>query len=97
MSILPKPSRPTLIPGGRSAKRSTVKAPPKQTSRIAYDTRMFVWQRDGGRCAHCGATQELQFDHIVPESLGGSGEAQNVELLCGGCNNRKKARLFTPS
>jgi 5-methylcytosine-specific restriction endonuclease McrA len=64
---------------------------------ISHDTRLFVWKRDGGACRHCGATTNLQFDHIIPRSRGGSSEAANVELLCGDCNNKKKARLFTPS
>jgi 5-methylcytosine-specific restriction endonuclease McrA len=64
--------------------------------RIAADTRLFVWQRDGGRCCDCGSTSELQFDHIVPVAKGGSNTAQNVELLCADCNRRKAARLFTP-
>ena len=64
---------------------------------ISYDTRLFVWKRDGGACGHCGVTANLQFDHIIPRSRGGSGRAANVELLCGDCNNKKKARLFTPS
>lgn len=64
--------------------------------RIAADTRLFVWQRDGGRCCDCGSTTDLQFDHIVPVAKGGSNTAQNVELLCADCNRRKAARLFTP-
>lgn len=63
-------------------------------ARISSDTRLFVWQRDQGRCRNCGSTQDLQFDHIVPRSLGGAGTAANVELLCQSCNLRKGARLF---
>ncbi|MGH9654618.1 MAG: HNH endonuclease [Bryobacteraceae bacterium] len=63
---------------------------------ISADTRLFVWQRDQGRCRNCGGTQDLQFDHIVPRSLGGSGTAQNVELLCKECNQKKRAKLFAP-
>jgi 5-methylcytosine-specific restriction endonuclease McrA len=60
---------------------------------ISADTRLFVWGRDGGQCRRCGSTADLQFDHIIPRSLGGSGIADNVELLCGRCNRRKGARL----
>jgi len=62
-----------------------------------YDTRLLVWKRDGEFCRHCGSTTDLQFDHIIPRSRGGSGRAANVELLCGDCNNKKKARLATPN
>jgi len=64
--------------------------------RIPYDTRIFVWNRDGGRCRHCGSTENLQFDHIVPYSLGGANTAENVELLCGDCNLGKRAKLIPP-
>jgi 5-methylcytosine-specific restriction endonuclease McrA len=63
---------------------------------IGPDTRRFVWARDGGRCRHCATDQDLQFDHIIPRSRGGSGVAANVELLCRTCNQRKSARLATP-
>lgn len=63
---------------------------------VPSDTRLFVWQRDGGKCCHCGSTSNLQFDHRIPVALGGSNTAANVELLCTDCNLRKGARLFVP-
>jgi 5-methylcytosine-specific restriction endonuclease McrA len=100
MSTLPKPKRVKL----RSIASTALPRSPRLRIRseedhahISYDTRLFVWKRDGGACRHCGSTTNLQFDHVIPRSRGGSGEAVNVELLCGSCNNRKKARLFTPS
>lgn len=71
--------------------------PHTSRTRIEADTRLFVWQRDGGRCCECGSTSDLQFDHIVPVVKGGSNTAQNVELLCADCNRRKAARLFAPA
>lgn len=100
MSLLPKPKRVTLRPTGNrvACHSSRVKARSDDDyAHISYDTRLFVWKRDGGACRHCGATTNLQFDHVIPRSRGGSGAATNVELLCGECNNKKKARLFTPS
>ena len=64
-------------------------------ARIAYDTRLFVWRRDGGACKHCGAHDDLQFDHVISVALGGANVASNVELLCGACNKQKSARLFS--
>jgi len=61
--------------------------------RISAATRRLVWRRDGGKCRRCGSTNELQFDHIVPRSRGGSGEAANVELLCRRCNVAKLANV----
>lgn len=39
---------------------------PQQRGSIPPDVRQLVWQRDGARCAGCGSTSELQFDHIIP-------------------------------
>jgi hypothetical protein len=56
---------------------------------IPRDVRQRVWQRYGGRCAECGATQYLEFDHIVPHANGGNNGDKNVQLLCRGCNAKK--------
>lgn len=100
MTLLPKPKRVYLrtVGNGAPSRSSLLQVRSERDyANIRYDTRLFVWKRDGGACRHCGATEDLQFDHIIPRSRGGSGTASNVELLCGSCNNKKKARLFTPS
>ena len=98
MSILPKSPRPRLLQMSNSRKMNgrRLKAFPGEYSRISSDCRDFVFQRDRGRCGHCGSGENLQFDHIIPKSKGGSGAALNVELLCGTCNNSKKARVYVP-
>lgn len=68
-----------LLAGERTRKRDA----------IPEDVRRFVWQRDGGRCQECGATELLQYDHIIPWSLGGSDTAENLRLLCTECNRLK--------
>lgn len=103
MSVLPKPKKVrlrTVAVAASGHSRSSVRLRVRMEgdyANIDYDTRQFVWKRDGGTCCHCSAVEDLQFDHIIPRSRGGSGRAANVELLCGGCNNRKKTRLSTPS
>jgi len=64
---------------------------------VSADVRLFVWNRDNGRCRSCGSAQELQFDHIIPRAKGGSSNSENVELLCGDCNRRKGTTLFAPT
>jgi len=61
---------------------------------IPSHVKLEVWQRDGGKCARCGAVDELHFDHIVPFSRGGTSEtAANVQLLCARHNLSKSDRI----
>jgi 5-methylcytosine-specific restriction endonuclease McrA len=60
---------------------------------IPRDVRLGVWQRDGGRCVECGGDFELQYDHVIPFSMGGATTAENLQLLCAGCNRAKGATL----
>ncbi|MCP1412933.1 HNH endonuclease [Paenarthrobacter sp. A20] len=62
---------------------------------IPDDAKQYVWARDEGRCRSCGSTGELQFDHIIPVSMGGSSNVENLQVLCGPCNRRKSAGLTT--
>ena len=60
---------------------------------IPRDVVGFVYMRDGGRCRECGCTKNLQLDHIVPFSKGGSSEPENLQLLCKECNLKKGNRI----
>ena len=55
--------------------------------------RQQVWERDGGRCVRCGATAELQYDHIIPLARGGADSAENLQLLCASCDRAKGASI----
>ncbi len=48
-----------------------------------------VW---GDRCLKCGATADLQWDHIEPLAKGGAHSLANLQRLCGRCNNQKHTR-----
>jgi len=56
---------------------------------IPDEVKIFVWRRDGGRCVKCGSKENLEFDHIIPISKGGSNTARNIQLLCEKCNREK--------
>jgi hypothetical protein len=59
---------------------------------IPASLRLQVINRDNGRCRACGIGDRdaLQADHIVPESKGGETSLDNLQALCGVCNNRKQ-------
>ena len=60
---------------------------------IPQSVRTHVFKRDKGRCVVCGAIDNLHFDHIIPDSLGGSIGPENVRVLCCSCNHKKNASV----
>jgi len=55
-----------------------------------------VVRRDNYRCQMCGKPlrdDEIEFDHIIPLSKGGSSEEHNIRVVCRECN-RKKSNNF---
>lgn len=55
-----------------------------------------VLERDGFRCVACGATPasaQLDVDHILALSLGGTTEEDNLQTLCADCNEGKRVAL----
>jgi hypothetical protein len=67
--------------------------PTARREAIPEAVRMFVWQRDEGKCVKCGCREKLEFDHIIPVADGGSSTERNVQLLCEACNRRKGKNL----
>lgn len=60
---------------------------------IPQDVKTAVWQRDGGKCIQCRASDYLEFDHIIPYAKGGAATVDNVQLLCRRCNLKKGAAI----
>ena len=56
---------------------------------IPFKTKIRVVRRDNYTCQECGKhlqDDEVEFDHIIPFSKGGSSEEQNIRLTCFDCN-----------
>ena len=60
---------------------------------IPEAVRIAVWRRDEGKCAKCGSRKNLEYDHIIPISKGGSNTVRNIELLCEECNRKKRDNI----
>ena len=67
-----------------------------ERTRIPDAVRLKVFLRDKGSCVRCGANLELQFDHIIPVSKGGSNTEANIQVLCAPCNLKKSDHIATP-
>ena len=63
---------------------------PKPSRTIPQDVKIAVAVRDQGLCQHCGtSTGPMQYDHVIPYSMGGDNSVENIQLLCRRCNRAK--------
>ncbi|MFX1399465.1 MAG: HNH endonuclease [Promethearchaeota archaeon] len=65
----------------------------KRSRYIPPHVKKKVWKRDRGQCVKCGKKENLEFDHIIPFSKGGSNTVNNIQLLCENCNRMKYSRI----
>lgn len=60
---------------------------------LPFATMMRIVRRDDYRCQHCKEPlkdDQVEFDHIIPVSKGGSSEEHNLRLTCYDCNRDKR-------
>ena len=63
--------------------------------RIPAKTRRRLYGLQSGKCEGCWSDlplRNLEVDHIVPISKGGTDDFDNLQLLCGTCNRIKGDR-----
>lgn len=63
---------------------------------ISFSVKMRVVRRDNHTCQECGVhlrDDEVELDHKIPLSKGGSTEEHNIRLTCFDCNRDKSARV----
>ena len=69
--------------------------PSSNSDPVPGSVRYEVLKLAGGRCELCGVSHEevpLDVDHILPRSLGGSNDTDNLQALCRTCNSQKLNR-----
>ena len=98
----PKPSRkekssPQINSNSKKPPSTKKKKATKRARHIPKSVRVSVLNRDNFKCVFCGRTSqqiELQIDHIIPFSKGGSNNIINLQTLCIDCNLGKSDRIF---
>ena len=65
---------------------------------IPQELRRRVARQGRYRCGYCMSSEKIvgmtmTVDHLIPESLGGPTEEENLWLACSACNGRKGNRI----
>ena len=60
---------------------------------VSQAVREKIFKKFGQKCAYCKSEKNLEIDHIIPVSMGGTNEEENLQLLCRKCNRAKRNKL----
>ncbi len=63
-------------------------------------SRQNIYARDKYECQYCRrrlSSSELTYDHVIPRSLGGATDWDNIVTCCIPCNRRKGGKLLEHS
>ena len=63
---------------------------------IPREVQFRVLKRENQICRECGRSvqdEDVEFDHVIPYSKGGSSDESNVRLLCKTCNRKRGANF----
>ena len=65
---------------------------PQRGHRLAPSVRFRVLRKDNFQCHYCGRKPPittLEIDHVVPVSIGGTDDEENLVVACFECNSGK--------
>lgn len=69
-------------------------------SEFSAKVRVAAFERSEGRCESCGVTirpgNGPEYDHRVPDALGGPATLDNCDVLCRSCHGAKTAKGDVP-
>ena len=59
-----------------------------------FSTEQWLARLDyyGGKCIYCGTTDNIQIEHRIPLSRGGTNWPSNLVPACGSCNSKKNTK-----
>lgn len=69
----------------------------KKRKSLSHKHRYMIFERDNFTCQYCGRKApdvQLEADHIVPVSKGGSNKPENLITACWECNRGKRAHII---
>lgn len=78
----------------KAAKKHYTKSRRGEFQRERNGLMLALIERDGYRCAECGAFEGLTIDHVMPLSKGGSDALANLQLMCQTHNSKKGDRIL---
>ena len=69
-------------------------------SEFSAKIRVAAYERAKGRCEGCTApllAGRFQYDHDIPDGLGGEATLDNCKVLCSACHGEKTAKEDVPT
>jgi len=67
---------------------------PRPSGQYWEKTKRDVFLRDNGKCVYCGEENGVEVDHVIPFSLGGNNESDNLATSCLRCNRQKGSKTI---
>jgi 5-methylcytosine-specific restriction endonuclease McrA len=66
----------------------------QQGTLFGYEVREYLLEKFGRKCAYCGKENipDLEVEHIIPKTRGGSNRVGNLTIACKKCNLKKGNR-----